>query len=139
MRGDLEGTPTLRPTRTSDVTPTPLASELARARVSAIFTTQVAAIQQGDWAAVYQACSPEFRASRTLARYVQDATAQFARDGYSSAGCEARNINPTVRAPERIRVKWDAYQDGRFVRTVEIGQTYVFTQGDWFDDGAWCR
>lgn len=74
-----------------------------------------------------------------MQRFVQGASAQFMRDGYTSAGFEARNIEPFVRAPDRLRVRWDAFQDGVYIRTEEIGQTYVFTQGRWFDDGAWCR
>ncbi len=133
------GTPTLRPTRVIDSTPTPIAEEIAKARVSEVFTAQVAAIRQNDWSQVYESCTPQFRAARDRARYIEDAIAQFARDGYSVEGFEARNVEPFVRSPDRIRVRWDAFQDGFFVRTEEIGQTYIFTQGDWFDDGAWCR
>lgn len=133
------GTPTLAPARTVVATQTPLAAETAKARVREIFESQVAAIKRDDWAAVYQSCSPSFRSSRNLARYVQDASAQFARDGYTAEGFEARNVEPFVRAPDRLRVKWDAYQNGVYIRTEEVGETYIFTQGDWFDDGAWCR
>ena len=134
-----EATPTLRPTRVTNATPTPNLDEVSKARVAAIFASQVAAIQAGDWASVYPTCSPQFRAARDVTRFVRDASGQFARDGYTVEGFEARNIEPSVRAPDRVRVKWDAYQDGSYVRTEEVGQIYVFTQGDWFDDGAWCR
>ncbi len=133
------GTPTLRPQRTAVATASPIADEVAKARVSAIFQQQVTAIKQDDWESVYATCSPQFRAARDLERYVQDASSQFTRDGYDSEGFEARNIEPFVRTSERVRVRWDAYQDSSYVRTEEVGQTYVFTQGDWFDDGAWCR
>lgn len=133
------GTPTLFPQPTSVATSTPVVSEIARQRVRTIFESQIAAIQEGDWAAVYQTCTPEFRSSRTLERFTQDANTQFRRDGYRADGFEARNIDPLLRAPDRIRVKWDAFQDGVFIRTEEIGQTYILTQGRWFDDGAWCR
>ena len=136
---DSDATPTLQATRTITATATPNNEARTKARVSALFAQQVALIQQEDWAAVYQTCSPSFRSARTQTRYVQDASAQFRRDGYVASGFEARNVEPFVRAPDRIRVRWDAYQDGRYVRTNEIGQTYIFTQGDWFDDGAWCR
>lgn len=100
---------------------------------------QVASIKMGDWRAVYESCTPQFRTARAVERYVQDASAQFARDGYTQEGFDARNVEPFVRASDRIRVRWDAYQDGSFLRTEEIGQTYIFTNGDWFDDGVWCR
>jgi hypothetical protein len=93
----------------------------------------------GDWASVYPSCSPSFRQGRDLDRFVREASAQFQRDGYTADGFEARNIQPSIRAPDRIRVRWDAYQDGAFVRTLEVGQVYVFTLGRWFDEGAWCR
>ncbi len=133
------GTPTLRPQRTVVATETPRPSEVARARVAEIFAEQIAAITRNDWEAVYQTCSPSFRSARALPRYVEDASRQFERDGYTPEGFEARNVEPFVRSPDRVRVRWDAFQNGSFVRTEEIGQTYVFTQGDWFDDGAWCR
>ncbi len=136
---ETRGTPTLRPTRVITATATPIADEVIKSRVAAIFRSQVAGIQREDWETVYQTCSPQFRAARDLQRYVQDASAQFARDGYSASGFEARNVEPFVRAPDRVRVRWDAYQDGSFVRTLEVGEVYVFTQGDWFDDGAWCK
>lgn len=136
---DAIGTPTLRPQRTVVSTATPIADEVAKARVSEIFLSQIAAIKRNDWEGVYATCSPQFRAARDLDRYVQDASDQFARDGYAAEGFEARNIEPFVRISERILVRWDAFQDGSFIRTEEVGQTYVFTQGDWFDDGAWCR
>jgi hypothetical protein len=134
-----EPTPSLRPTRTLPGTPTPNAEVLAERRVVEVFTRQISAIQQGNWQAVYETCSPSFRSARNLDRFVLDSTRQFASDGYSSTGFEARNIDPVVRSFDRVRVSWDAYQDGAFVRNVEIGQTYIFTQGEWFDDGAWCR
>ncbi len=133
------GTPTLFPQRTVTATATPLPSEVARERVRTLFESQVASIQNEDWAAVYETCAPGFRASRAQERYVQDAAAQFARNGYVASGFEARNVEPFVRAPDRVRVRWDAFQDGEFIRTLEVGQTYVLTQGQWFDDGAWCR
>jgi hypothetical protein len=136
---DFVGTPTLRPARTAIATSTPNLDVLAKTRVADIFAIQIAAIQRKDWAALYPICSPQFRAARDLDRFVRDSSAQFARDGYSASGFEARNVEPFVRAPYRVRVRWDAYQGGEYIRTEEVGQTYVFTQGDWFDDGAWCR
>lgn len=133
------GTPTLRPQRTVVATATPISSEIARARVREIFQSQIAAIQRGDWESVFATCSPNFRAARDIERYVEDAAFRFSGDGYSPTGFEARNVEPFVRAPDRIRVRWDAYQDGSYVRTEEVGQVYIFTQGRWFDDGAWCK
>lgn len=133
------GTPTLRPARTAEVTSTPNQEVLVKTRVSNLLASQVAAIQREDWETVYQTCSPQFRASRTLSRYVADAISQFARDGYRVPGFEARNVEPSVRAQDRVLVRWDAYQDGAYIRTEEVGETYIFTQGAWFDDGAWCR
>ena len=127
------------PTSTPVVTPTPNPESLIKQRVRTRFMTQVEAIQQGDWAAVYEVCSPEFRAARSLARFERDAEAQFKLDGYSIPGFEASNVEVFVRAADRTRVRWDAYQDGRFIRTKEVGQTYILTQGDWYDEGAWCR
>lgn len=135
----IEPTPTLQPAPTVFATTTPIPAEVAKARVTELFQGQVAAIQRGDWATVYEACSPAFRAARSLQRYVRDASAQFERDGYTTQGFAARNIEPFVRASDRVRVRWDAYQDGSYVRTDEVGQTYIFTQGAWFDEGAWCR
>jgi hypothetical protein len=112
---------------------------VAKARVAELFERQVSAIQRGDWQAVYEMCSPGFRAARNLNRFLLDAARQFARDGYTVEGFEARRVEPNERAPDRVTVRWDAYQDGNYVRTTEIGQTYIFTQGSWFDDGAWCR
>ena len=136
---DPQGTPTLQPTRPSNATPTPVAAEVAKAAVAELFQQQVTAIQQDDWTAVFDTCSPAFRASREIDRYIEDATFRFRQDGYSLPGFEARNVEPSLRAPDRVRVRWDAYQNGQFVRTEEIGQVYVFTQDRWFDDGAWCK
>lgn len=133
------GTPTLGPQRTVVATSTPISDEIAKARVNEIFESQIDAIKRGDWEAVFETCSPNFHAARDLERFVQDAAAQFARDGYTPAGFEARNVEPFVRTADRIRVRWDAYENGSYVRTEEIGQIFVFTQGDWFDDGAWCK
>ncbi len=136
---DFDGTPTLRPARTAVATSTPNLEALAKTRVADIFTIQIAAIQRDDWPSVYETCSPQFRVARDVDRFVRDTSAQFSRDGYVAAGFEARNVEPFVRAPGRVRVRWDAYQDGSYVRTEEVGQTYILAQGDWFDDGAWCR
>ncbi len=136
---DPPGTPTLQPTRASLATATPVAAEIAKAAVNELFESQIASIQQGDWEKVYETCSPDFRASRDLDRFVEDATFRFAQEGYSLPGFEARDVEPSVRAPDRVRVRWDAYQDGSYIRTEEIGQVYVFTQDRWFDDGAWCK
>ncbi|MDA0676581.1 MAG: hypothetical protein O2788_01075 [Chloroflexi bacterium] len=132
-------TPTSAPTSTPVTTPTPNPESLIKQRVGVRFKTQVEAIQRGDWAAVYEVCSPEFRSARSLDRFIRDATAQFKLDGYAVPGFDARNVKVFVRAADRVRVRWDAYQDGRFIRTKEVGQTYILTQGDWFDEGAWCR
>ncbi len=132
-------TPTAAPTATPIVTPTPNRESLIKQRVAVLFQMQIAAIQRGDWSGVYEICSPNFRTARSLDRFVRDAEAQFKLDGYSVPGFEARNVEVFVRAADRVRVRWDAYQDGRFVRTEEVGQTYILTQGDWFDEGAWCR
>lgn len=133
------GTPTLGPQRTVVSTSTPISDEIAKARVNEIFETQIDAIKRSDWEAVFATCSPNFRAARDLERFVLDAERQFARDGYTAAGFEARNVEPFVRTADRIRVRWDAYENGDYVRTEEIGQIFVFTQGKWFDDGAWCK
>jgi hypothetical protein len=132
-------TATPAPTSTPVTTPTPNPESLIKQRVGVRFKIQVEAIQQGDWASVYEVCSPEFRSARSLERFTRDAQAQFKLDGYSVPGFEARNVEVFVRAADRTRVRWDAYQDGRFIRTKEVGQTYILTQGDWFDEGAWCR
>jgi hypothetical protein len=131
--------PTPFPTSTPVTTPTPNPESLTKQRVSVRFREQVAAIQRGDWGSVYEVCSPEFRSARSLDRFSRDAQAQFKLDGYSVPGFEARNVEVFVRAADRVRVRWDAYQDGRFIRTKEVGQTYILMQGDWFDEGAWCR
>ena len=85
-------TPTPNPTPAPPTTPTPTSEGRAKADVTAVFLLQVENIKRGDWAAVYSACSPQFRAARTQDRFVRDATAQFERDGYSTGGFEARNI-----------------------------------------------
>ena len=120
-------------------TSTPNLEAVTKTLVSDLFAIQIAAIQRSDWAAVYPTCSPQFRAARDVDRFVRDSSAQFARDGYTESGFEARKVEPFVRAPDRVRVRWDAYQDGNYIRTEEVGQTYIFTQGDWFDEGTWCR
>lgn len=132
-------TPTPDPTPAPPTTPTPTNEGQAKADVTALFVMQVDFITRGDWVAVYATCSPQFRAARPEERFVRDAVAQFERDGYSTGGFEARNVVPSVRASGRVRVSWDAYQDGQFVRTEEVGQVYIFTHGAWFDEGAWCR
>ena len=132
-------TPTPDPTPRPPTTPTPTNEGQAKADVTALFLLQIEHIQRRDWAAVYATCSPQFRAARPEDRFVRDAAAQFERDGYSNGGFEARNVKPSVRASGRVRVSWDAYQDGQFVRTEEVGQVYIFTHGAWFDEGAWCR
>ena len=110
-----------------------------KAAVSSLFNTQVAAIKLSDWSAVYETCSPGFRAGRNRDRFVADATRLFASAGYTPEGFEARNVDPQVRSADRVRVRGDAYEDGQYLRTNEVGQTYIFTQGRWFDEGAWCR
>lgn len=134
-----DATPPLRPARTVVATSTPNIEAVAKIRVNELFAIQIAAIQRNDWAAVYPTCSPQFRAARDVVRFVRDSSEQFARDGYAETGFEARSVEPFVRAPDRIRVRWDAYQDGKYIRTEEVGQTYIFTQGEWFDEGTWCR
>ena len=131
-------TPVPTPTTVTG-TPTPNADELIKARILEIFTGQVAAIKQGDWAAVYQTCSPAFKAGRTLEVFTRTNVRNFAQAGYTAEGFEARNVDPSIRAADRVRVKWDAYQNGEYVRTEEVGQVYVRVQGRWYDEGAWCR
>lgn len=120
-------------------TATPTQDALTKSRVAEIFKAEVAAIKRDDWPAVYLACSPAFRASRSLNDFTASSARRFLLDGYTAEGFEARNIEPSIRSADRVRVKWDAYQHGAFVRTVEIGQVYVLVQGDWYDEGAWCR
>ena len=137
--GSSYATPTPLPTPPPSATATLTPDARAKAAVAAVFNTQVEAIKRGDWAAVYETCSPGFRAARSRDRFAADASRLFATAGHTPEGFDARNIDPQVRAADRVRVRWDAYEDGQYLRTNEVGQTYVFTHGAWFDEGAWCR
>jgi hypothetical protein len=106
--------------------------------VRAVFDVQVVAVKAGDWASVYSHCSPGFRQLRTVERFTQDASAKFARDGFTAEGFEARNVRISVRSPDRVLVTLDAYQDGAFIRTLSVGQNYILVSGRWWDNGTWC-
>jgi len=127
------------PTATAVVTATPTQTERVVTAVRAVFDAQVEAVKAGDWPSVYSHCSPGFRQLRTVERFTQDASAEFARGGFTSEGFEARNVRVSVRSPDRVLVTFDAYQGGAFVRTQSVGQNYSLVSGRWWDDGTWCK
>ena len=132
------GSPTPLPVAT--VVPTVPPSVTERAQVEAVFTEQIGHISRGDWTAIYEYCTVDFRSRRDLEKFVEQAEANFFRQGYSYEGFEARNILVTTEPRERESVAYDAYENGVFTRTVTPdGGAFVRIRGDWIDDGINCR
>ncbi|MFW6195602.1 MAG: hypothetical protein ACOC5M_03660 [Chloroflexota bacterium] len=133
-------TPTPTPVNPSpEPTSTPTTGERARRDVIALFREQLSLIEQDNWAAVYDTCSPDYRSGNSRERFVEKARERFRRAGYTPEGFEARNITAEVLRPGWVSVQYDAFQDGSAVRAVNSGGLYKRASGQWFDDRMWCR
>ncbi len=130
--------PTPRPVVTRTATPPPAVAE--RQKVAVVFAQQLEFIKQGDWESIYASCTVDFRGRRSLETFIEQAEANFFRQGYTYEGFEARNIRTTTEPRDRVSVTYDAYENGRFIRTVtpDAG-AYVKIAGEWIDDGINCR
>lgn len=132
------GSPTPRLAATAVATVPP--SVIEREQVAAVFAGQVMRISDHDWAAIYDSCTVDFRNRRDLERFVDQAEANFFRQGYTYEGFEARNIVITTEPRARVSVTYDAYENGEFIRTVTPdGGAFVLIRGEWIDDGINCR
>ena len=131
------------PTQVSTVStavPTVPPSVTERAQVASVFAEEITYIRNADWAAVYELCTVDFRARRSLETFIEQAEANFFRQGYSYDGFEVRNIVTTTEPRDRVSVTYDAYENGEFIRTVTPdGGAFVLIKGEWIDDGISCR
>ena len=127
--------------RIADTTvPTVPPSVIEREQVAAVFAREIAQISDRDWTAIYNSCTVDFRNRRDLDTFVEQAEANFFRQGYSYEGFEARNIVITSEPRERVAVTYDAYENGEFIRKVTPdGGAFVLVRGEWIDDGINCR
>lgn len=132
------GSPT--PVQAATVVPTIPPSVSERVQVAAVFAEQIALVSAGAWAAIYEYCTVDFRARRDLETFIEQAEANFFRQGYSYEGFEARNILAATEPRDRVSVTYDAYENGEFIRTVTPdGGAFVLIRGEWIDDGINCR
>ncbi|MCH7905946.1 MAG: hypothetical protein IIB26_00795 [Chloroflexi bacterium] len=131
---------TATPLTIDTTVPTVPPSVSERAEVASVFAEEIALISNGDWAAIYDRCTVDLRNRRDLETFIEQAEANFFRQGYSYDGFEARNIVVTTEPRDRVSVTYDAYENGEFIRTVTPdGGAFVLVRGEWIDDGINCR
>lgn len=131
---------TATPVTSATTVPTVPPSVVDREQVAIVFAEEIAYVSDGDWAAIYERCTVDFRARRSLEKFIEQAEANFFRQGNSYEGFEARNIVFTTEPRDRVSVTYDAYENGEFIRTVTPdGGAFVLIRGEWIDDGINCR
>ena len=131
--------PTAVPVNVPEPTPTPSFTDVSKTEISALFEEQAGAISRADWESVYHSCNPSYRARRDLERFQGDVEQYLSRLDTSSDSLDVRGPEVTKGRDDRFDLNYDLYIEGEFSQTIRVGGAYVFINGQWYDDGVWCR
>ena len=105
----------------------------------ALFDEQVTFISNEDWEATYRTCNPSYRARRDLDRFTGDVGGYLSRLDTTAASMDVRNPIVTKGRDDRFDLNYDLYIGDEFSQTIRVGGAYVYINGQWYDDGVWCR
>jgi len=132
-------TPTPTPDNSPPPTPTPTFTDLAKTDILALFNEQVLAISASDWASAYAICEPSYRSRRDLDRFTRDV--QILLTGYDTTAAELdiRNAVVTKGRDDRFDLDYDLFIGDAFSQHFRIAGGYIYTSGEWYDNGVWCR
>ena len=131
--------PTPVPTDNSRLPPTPSFTDTAKSEITTLFGGQAASITGGNWEAVYRTCNPSYRARRDLERFTGDVGRYLSRLETTAPSLDVRNPVVTRGRDDRFDLNYDLYIDDEFSQTIRVGGAYVYINGQWYDDGVWCR
>lgn len=131
--------PTPVPVDNSRLTPTPSFTDTAKTEITTLFREQTASIKGGNWEAVYRTCNPSYRARRDLERFTGDVGRYLSRLETTAASLDVRNPIVTKGRDDRFDLNYDLYIGEEFSQTIRVGGAYVYINGQWYDDGVWCR
>ena len=131
--------PTLVPAEVPEPTPTPSFTNTAKSEISTLFRREADAIAGADWQSVYDACSPSYRTRRDLERFRGDVERYLNRFDATASSLDVRNPEVIKGRDDRFDLTYDLYLAGEFSQTIRVGGAYIFINGQWYDDGVWCR
>ena len=131
--------PTQVPENDARLTPTPSFTDAAKTDITTLFGEQAASITDGDWKAAYRSCNPRYRARRDLGRFTGDVSRYLGRLDTTASSLDIRNPIVTKGRDDRFDLNYDRYIDEEFSQTIRVGGAYVYINGQWYDDGVWCR
>lgn len=131
--------PTQVPGDDALLTPTPSFTDAAKADITALFGEQAASITDEDWETTYRTCNPSYRTRRDLERFTSDVSRYLSRIDTTAASLDVRNPIVTKGRDDRFDLNYDLYVDEEFSQTIRVGGAYVYINGQWYDDGVWCR
>ncbi len=131
--------PTPVPVGNSRLTPTPSFTDASKSAITERFVEQAASISNEDWESAYRTCSPGYRARRDLDRFTGDTSRYLNQLDTSAVSLDFRNPIVTKGRDDRFDLNYDLYIDEEFSQTIRVGGAYVQINGEWYDDGVWCR
>ena len=131
--------PTPLPIDVTELTPTPTFTDAAKAEITALFSEQADSISNSDWQSVYHSCNPTYRARRDLERFTGDVARYLSRFETTPGSLDVRNPIVIKGRDDRFDLNYDLYLAGEFSQTIRVGGAYIFVNGEWYDDGVWCR
>ncbi len=131
--------PTPLPANEPEPTPTPSFTDSAKAEISNLFQKQLTAILSADWQFIYHSCNPSYRARRDQERLKGDVEQYLKRFDAAPTLLDVRDPVVAKGRDDRFDLNYDLYIEGEFSQTIRVGGAYVFINGQWYDDGVWCR
>ena len=131
--------PTPVPSNDSRLTPTPSFTDVAKSEIKSLFDEQVTFISNEDWESTYRTCNPSYRARRDLDRFTGDIDGYLSRLDTTATSLDVRNPVVTKGRDDRFDLNYDLYIGDEFSQTIRVGGAYVYINGQWYDDGVWCR
>ena len=131
--------PTPLPADGPEATPTASFTDAAKTEISELFSEQAVSISEGDWQTVYHTCNPSYRTRRELERFTGDVEQYLSLLDTAPRSLEVRNPVVTKGRDDRFDLNYDLYIDSEYSQTIRVGGGYVSINGQWYDDGVWCR
>ena len=122
-----------------EANPTPTFTDLSKSAINELFVRQSVWVKNGDWQSAFDSCSPSYRTRRDVERFKEDVQRYLLRHDTAPDILDVRNPEVTKGRDDRFDMNYDLYIDSEFAETIRVGGAYVHVNGQWYDDGVWCR